>query len=105
MKLLVITSLKEYQETVADILNKCGISVFSVSETIGFKDHHHQVNLLDHWFGSGGDQFDSIFLFSFTSKDKAIAAMAEVQSYNKSHDTGFPIRAFILPVDQSNFSE
>jgi hypothetical protein len=40
MKLLFVTSLKEYQKTVADILNKAEIPVFSVTETIGFKDHH-----------------------------------------------------------------
>ena len=103
MKLLVITSLKDYQKTVADILIKCRISVFSVSETIGFKDHH-QVNLLDNWFSSGGDQFDSIFVFSFTSDENANSVMAEVKRYNENHDSGFPIRAFIMNVDQSSYT-
>ena len=47
MKLLVVTSLKEYQKNVAHILDQAGIAVFSVSETIGFKDHH-TTNLLDY---------------------------------------------------------
>lgn len=103
MKLLVITTLKDYQKKVADILSKCGISVFSVSETIGFKDQHH-FNLLDNWFSSGGDQFNSIVVFSFTSNDNANSVMAEVKKYNEIHDSGFPIRAFIMTVDQSSYT-
>ena len=103
MKLLVITSLKYYQKTVANILSKCGIAVFSVSETIGFKDQH-QVNLLDNWFSSGGDQFNSIVVFSFTSGENADSVTTEVKRYNEKHDTGFPVRAFIMNVDQSSYS-
>ena len=103
MKLLVITSLKEYQKTVSDILYKSGINVFSVTETIGFKDHQ-QVNLLDNWFSRGGDQFDSIFIFSFTSEDKAHSVVEQVKGYNENNDTGFPIRAFVLTVDQSSYT-
>lgn len=101
MKLLVITSLKDYQKAVADILYKCGISVFSVTETIGFKDQH-EVDLLDNWFSRGGDQFNSIFAFSFTSEGKAHSVVEQVKRYNENNDTGFPIRAFVLTVDQSS---
>lgn len=101
MKLLVITSLKDYQKTVSDFLFKAGISVFSVTETIGFKDQH-EVNLLDNWFSRGGDQFNSIFVFSFTSEDKAHSAVEQVKRYNENNDTGFPIKAFVLTVDQSS---
>lgn len=100
MKLLVITSLKEYQKKVAGIMANAGIAVFSVTETIGFKDHHTP-NLLDNWFSSGGDQFDSIFLFSFTEAAKADQALSLIEKHNAAHDTGFPIRAFVLAVEKS----
>lgn len=101
MKLLVVTSLKEYQKTVSKILEQAQIDVFSVSETIGFKDHAVP-NLLDQWFSSGSDQFNSIFLFSFTVKTKAEEAMQLIKKYNEEHQTKFPIRAFIIPVDESS---
>jgi hypothetical protein len=103
MKLLLVTSLKEYQKTTASIMDEAGIEVFSVSETIGFKDHK-KPNLLDNWFSSGGEQFDSIFLFSFTEERKAERAMELIKKYNEEHKTGFPIRAFIVPVDQASYS-
>lgn len=103
MKLLVVTSLKEYQKKVAHILDQAGIEVFSVSETIGFKDRHTS-NLLDNWFSSGNDQFDSIFLFSFTEEVKADHALELIKKYNVENNTGFPVRAFIVPVEKSSYA-
>lgn len=102
MKLLVVTSLKDYQKKVAHILDMAGITVFSVSETIGFKDHQAS-NLLDNWFSSGSEQFDSIFLFSFTEDAKAENALELIRDYNAENNTGFPVRAFIVPVDKSSY--
>jgi GTPase Era involved in 16S rRNA processing len=101
MKLLFVTSLKEYQKTVADILNKAEIPVFSVTETIGFKDHH-KTNLLNNWFSSGTDQFNSIFVFSFTDQVKTEKVMELINEYNAANETGFPIRAFIVPVEETS---
>ena len=102
MKLLFIASLKEYQKTVADILNKADIPVFSVTETIGFKDHHKS-NLLDNWFSSGTERFDSVFIFSFTEQGKTEKAMELIKEYNATNETAFPIRAFIVPVEKSSY--
>ena len=103
MKLLLVTSLKEYQKTVASIFHKSGITVFSVTQTIGFKDQHSH-NLLDDWFTSGTDQFDSIFAFSFTEDEKSKKALELIREYNSKNETGFPIRGFIIPVDQSSYT-
>ena len=103
MKLLVITSLKEYQSKLAHIMEEAEIPIFSVSETIGFKDHKTP-NLLDNWFSSGNEQFDSIFMFSFIEQKKAERALELIQTYNTENVTGFPIHAFIIPVDRSSIA-
>lgn len=103
MKLLVITSLKEYQKKVAQIMDLSGITVFSITETIGFKDHRTP-NLLDSWFSSGREDFDSVFLFSFTDEEKADEALALVKKFNADKETNFLIHAFILPVDKSSYT-
>jgi hypothetical protein len=102
MKLLIVTSLKEYQKEVATIFNHAGIKVFSVSETKGFKEDQG-VNLLDSWFGSGKEHFDSIFLFSFTAEESAEKAVELIKAYNEENKTNFPIRAFIVPVEKSSY--
>jgi hypothetical protein len=101
MKLLVVTSLKEYQKDLANIMDLAGVTVFSVTETRGFRDQHTP-NLLDSWFASGGEQFDSIFLFSFTEAAKADRALWLIREYNTENRTGFPIRAFVMAVENSS---
>jgi hypothetical protein len=103
MKLLVVTSLKEYQKKVGQLMDQAGIAVFSVSETLGFKDNETP-SLLDNWFTSGTGQFDSIFLFCFTEESKAERAMELIKSYNLQNETGFPIHAFVIPVDTSSYT-
>ncbi len=100
MKLLIVTSLKEYQKAVAELIDRAGIEVFSASETVGFKDHKIP-NLMDNWFSSGRGLADSIFLFSFTENEKADQALNLIKQYNDEHKTGFPVRAFIVPVDKA----
>lgn len=103
MKLLIVAALKEYRRTVADILQHAEIKVFSVTETVGYKGDH-QLNLLDEWFSAGEENFDSIFIFSFTTDDKAGNALEMIRRYNTDNQSDFPIRAFVVPVEQASYS-
>ena len=102
MKLLIVTSLKEYQEKVAKIFEQAKIPVFSVSDTKGFKEDNLP-NLMDSWFATGTEHFDSIFLFSFTEKRNADHAMELIKDYKTSKELEFPIRAFIVAVEKSSY--
>ena len=103
MKLLIVTSLKEYLPAISEMLKQAQIAVFSVSKTTGMKTADVS-NLLDDWFGSHSGEFDSIFVFSFTSGDAAVKALELMEEYNRINNTDFPIRAFILPVEQTSQS-
>lgn len=102
MKLLIITALKEYSDQAAALLKKAEIHVFSATDISGFKDGSSH-NLLDDWFTAGEARFDSVLLFSFTTEEKATAVLKLVEEYNHSLAEDFPLRAFIVPVD--NFSK
>jgi tRNA A37 methylthiotransferase MiaB len=101
MKLLMITSLKEYSDQVAAIFKEAGIGVYSATDTIGFKGEQEH-NLMDSWFGMGEARFDSVCLFSFTEDEKAQQGLQLVKNYNNQHPGDFPIRAFVLPVEDSS---
>lgn len=102
MKFLIITSIKEYQKNIADIFKETGIEVFSVSKIAGFKEESSE-SLSHSWFGSGGDSVDSIMLFSFTGKEKAQKALELIKDYNEKRQTEFPIRGFIVAVENYGF--
>ncbi|MCA6449540.1 MAG: hypothetical protein IM584_03225 [Chitinophagaceae bacterium] len=102
MKLLIITALKEYSDQAAALLKKAEIHVFSATDISGFKDGSSH-NLLDDWFTAGEARFDSVLVFSLTTEEKATAALKLIEEYNHSLAEDFPLRAFIVPVD--NFSK
>lgn len=102
MKLLVIVCLKEYQEIVAAILRQAEIGVFSVMDATGFKGHHPD-NLLDKWFSSGEEFFNSVVQFSFTGEEQAAGALSLVKKYNNDNQTEYPVHTFIIPVEMSSY--
>ena len=102
MKLIIATCLKEYQKTVEAIFREAKIKVFSVTSTVGNKNEQ-ALELLDNWFASGEEHFDSIVLFSFTGNENAIEAIELVKKHNLDIPSDFPIRAFLLSVEQSSY--
>lgn len=101
MKFFIITCLNEYRDEVIKIFKEAGISAFSVTDVTGFKDNHVE-GLLDGWFASGDEKFDSLVIFSFTAVANAEKGMELINEYNKTSETTFPIRAFIVPVEKTN---
>jgi hypothetical protein len=102
MKFFIVTSLKDYQEDVQKIFKAANIHVFSATDVIGFKDNQTP-NMLEEWFASGDEKFDSLFIFSFTNDENAEHAMELIKKYNEENQTPFPIRAFIVPVEKASY--
>lgn len=102
MKFFIVTCLKEYQDVVTKIFKQANIHVFSATDVIGFKDNQTP-NLLEDWFASGDEKFDSMIIFSFTASENAECAMDMINKSNEESKIDFPIRAFIVPVEKSNY--
>lgn len=102
MKLLIITAVKECSKSVEKILKEASVSVFSVTDTMGVKNSPDDY-LLDDWFGSDdGNKYDSVFIFSFCKDEAANYALSLIDAFNaKESENEFPIRAFIVPVENS----
>ena len=102
MKLFIVTCIKEYQPDVTRIFKEANIHVFSATEVTGFKNNHPP-DLLEEWFAAGDEQVDAVMLFSFTADEQAAAGIELIKKYNKQNETGFPVRAFIVPVEKSGY--
>jgi len=101
MKLLVVTAVQECLNDISKIFEQAKITVFSITDTTGVKASE-SVNLLDNWFASGKEKFDSAFIFSFTENEKAEKVLQLIQEFNTSRATDFPARGFIIPVEKFN---
>lgn len=102
MKFFIVTSLKEYQEDVCKIFKAANIHVFSATDLIGFKDNY-SADLLSDWFASGDEKFDSMLIFSFTTNENTERALELIKEYNETNQSGFPVRAFVVPVEKASY--
>lgn len=100
MKLFIVTCLKEHLNDVSKIFKHANIDVFSTSEIVGHRDGA-PVNLLEDWFASGNEQFDSLMIFTFTHELNAEQGMALIKNYNETNKGNFHVRAFLMPVEKS----
>ncbi len=100
MKLLVVTCLKEYLKDVSKIFKQANIDVFSTSEIVGHRDGA-PLNILEDWFASGGEEVDSMMIFTFISEKNAEQGIKLIENYNKTIEGNFPIRAFMMPVEKA----
>lgn len=98
MKMLVVTSLKEYQPKVASILGEAGITAFSVTDTVGYK-MIKQPALEEGWFGYGRGKFNSVFFFSFSGDEETQKAMELIRSCNLEKQERFPVKGFVVEVE------
>jgi hypothetical protein len=102
MKFFIVTCLKEYQNDVTKIFKAANIHVFSSTDVIGFKDNQSP-DLLEEWFATGDEKFDSLMLFSFTANENAEAGIELIENYNEQSEANFPIRAFVVPVEKASY--
>ena len=100
MKLLIVTCLKEHLADVARIFKQANIDVFSTNEITGHRTGN-QSNHLEDWFASGGELAESMMIFTFTPSENAVHGLELIKAYNISIKENFPVRAFIMPVEQA----
>jgi len=98
MKLLVITTVKEYEKETVRLFKKSGITAFSNADINGFKTSDTE-NLISNWFSSATDNVRSILFFTFTDKEKIDILLKEIQSFNATIKSDNPLRAIVLPVE------
>lgn len=100
MKFFIATCLREYKDDIGRLFKEAGIGTYSTTDVTGVKQNG-EPNLLQEWFAAGEEQFDSVILFSFTADKNATLAKQLIEKYNEQHQTGFPVRVFIIPVEDS----
>ncbi len=101
MKLLVVLSIKEYQEQVASLLQNAGVTRFSVTNITGYKKKEESLG----WFAANASnaKTNSIMLFSFATQEIVDKAIAKIDTCNEETDNPFPVHAFVMNVE--NFSK
>ncbi|TVQ44556.1 MAG: hypothetical protein EA362_10090 [Saprospirales bacterium] len=99
MKLLIVTTVAEYQEDVLKMLKESGVEAFSTSEIDGYKNLKEAVTSPS-WFPAIKAGYDSLLYFSFTDEEKLDRFMKMAKSYNDKLKTNNPVRAVSLNIEK-----
>lgn len=99
MKLLLITSVLEFEKEVCKLFKKAEILVYSTSDIQGQKFFASK-NIQDNWFSAQRDSYDSKLYFSFTTEDKIEAIFKGVEAFNAEKSKSNPIKAIVLDIEK-----
>ncbi|UMB61502.1 hypothetical protein MHL31_04670 [Lutibacter sp. A80] len=99
MKLLLITSVSQFEKDVCKFFKKAEILVYSTSDIQGQKFYPLKT-IQDNWFSAQRDTHDSKLYFSFTTEDKVDTIFKEVEKFNAEKSKSNPIKAIVLDIEK-----
>lgn len=99
MKLLIVTSIAEYQEDVVKLLKASHIQAFSSSEIEGFKNLNSMVST-ENWYGNRTISDQSVMIFSFAEEEHVDEFLASAKQFNEKVKTKNRVRAVVLDIEK-----
>ncbi|WP_416376144.1 hypothetical protein [Salinimicrobium catena] len=100
MKLLIVTTVSEYQKEILKLFKKANIEAFSSSEIDGYKNTTSLIATTS-WFPGEKGGNESLMFFSFTDEEKITDFFSYVREFNNNLETNNPVRAIVLPIEES----
>ncbi|MDX1544841.1 MAG: hypothetical protein R3214_12935 [Christiangramia sp.] len=97
MKLLIVTSVSEFQKDILKIFRESHIEAFSSSEIGGYKN---SLVATQSWFPGEKGANESRMFFSFTDDTKIDGLFKLIIEFNKQLETDNPVRAIVLPIER-----
>ena len=98
MKLLIVTSVSEFQKEILNIFKMAKIEAFSRSEIDGYKNPNKVIATVS-WFPGEKGGNESLMFFSFTEKEKIDRLFELVSEFNEKLETNNPIKAVVLNIE------
>ncbi len=100
MKLLIVTSVDQYQKEVLQLFKKANIESYSGSDIEGYKNASSFI-MNSSWFPSEKGGAESSMFFSFTEDEKIDLFFSLAVQFNENMETNNPIHAVVVPIERS----
>ena len=98
MKLLLVTSVKEYEKEIPVLFRNSGIINYSASDIKGFTKGK-KADLVDNWFSSTTEGVSSVLYFAFTKEACANQLLEALDMFNDTISSN-PMRGIVLDVEK-----
>ncbi len=101
MKLLIITSVKAFEDKVKQLLADNNVLTYSYNSVIGYRDST-QDSVSSNWFGTEMNKTDSLLFFAFVSDEISEKVFEAVKELNKTCDIHSKVHIAVSSIDKSN---
>lgn len=99
MKLILVTSILEFEKEICQLFKKSEIEVYSSNDVQGHK-FYSATNIQDNWFSAQRDTYNSKLYFSFALEEKIDAMLHYIEEFNKEKTTTNPIKAVVVDIEK-----
>ncbi|SDX82749.1 hypothetical protein SAMN05444411_11037 [Lutibacter oricola] len=99
MKLILITSILEFEKDICQLFKKSEVEVYSSNDIQGHK-FYSATNIKDNWFSAQKDTYNSKLFFSFTSEEKVEIMLKNIEEFNTKKTTTNPIKAVVVDIEK-----
>lgn len=98
MKLLTITTIREYKEYVEHILKSLKIEGYTLVDAQGIKSNGNTHDL-GHWFGTSSGVTEELMIWFLCAEPIAHQLIHSVDQFNQKEKKPFPIKAYAVHVE------
>ncbi len=101
MKLVLITSIAEFEKDVKKMLKEAKVKSYSYRDVKGFRDASEE-SLESNWFGSEMNETDSVVFYAFILQQNLDMLFDEVAAFNKKQETISKVHLAVFGVEKYN---
>ncbi|TYB74306.1 hypothetical protein [Bizionia myxarmorum] len=99
MKLVIVTSVEEFQKDVLQLFKLANIENLSTSDIDGHKNSA-SVLMASSWFANQKFGNESCLFFSFTEDENIHSLFDLIKEFNTNLETNNPIKAVVVPIEK-----
>lgn len=100
MKLLLITTIKEFEKNVKNLLVNSGVSVFSYTAVKGYKAEGKEASA-DNWFAAEITESNSLMFMAFVADEKMDEVCEKVKNFNAKQEFQSKVHVATLNIEKS----
>lgn len=101
MKLLIITSVKTFEDKVKQLLADNNVLTYSYNSVIGYRDSTQEA-VSSNWFATEMNKTESLLFFAFVSSETSEKVFESIEELNKTCDIHSKVHIAITPIEKSN---
>ena len=101
MKLLIITSISEFEKEIKQMLVKANVKNFSYKEVIGYHNTSDEA-IGDNWFATEMNENESILFYAFVPSENVEMVFNAINEFNGKQETLSKIHVATVNIEKSN---